>query len=192
MPRFFFPITLLIALIAGSAAVAQADYYQYTDAGGAVNITNQLESVPKKYRTKVKVIKDEELTRKDAGARKQQAAPEQETAAPAEAVAPAPAAPQGKIAELSARFPWFKPLLYLAGVFAAFLVVLKVASAVSSALFSRLIYLCFFLGVFVLLYKAYTEHLVADTMAVKEKAVNMMKKATVREAPLPGEEPAKK
>jgi len=168
--------------------VAFADYYKYTDASGAVNITNKLESVPQKYRSRVKVITDEKLNQKDLGARK--AVPEsvQEDAAPAkEEAAPAP---RGKFAELGERFAWFKPLVYLAGVFAALLVVIKIAALVPSAMLARLIYLSFFIGVSAFLYKVYIDHMVAESIAVKNKAVNMMKKSMVREMPLPGEAPA--
>jgi len=183
---------LFLCLTAASIPVAWADYYRYTDASGAVNITNKLDSVPQKYRSKVKVISDAALSKQDPGAGKVQP-PEpaqEETLQPNAAVAPEPAtAPQGKIAELSERFVWFQPLLYLAGILAAFLVVIKVASLVPSAQLSKLIYLSFFIGVFVFLYKAYVEHVVADSLAVKEKAVSMVKKSSVREIPLPDEAP---
>lgn len=192
MPKILLQLMLFFCLTAGSIPVAIADYYKYTDASGVVHITNTLESVPQKYRSKVKVISDAALSKQDAGARKEQPpeSGQEETRQPNPALAPAPAtAPQGKIAELSARFVWFKPLLYLAAILAAFLVVIKLASVVPSAQLAKLIYLCFFIGVFVVLYKAYVEHVVADSMAVKEKAVTMIKKSSIREIPLPDEAP---
>ena len=192
MGRTVLQLMLFFWVTAGSVPAVLADYYKYTDTSGAVNMTNKLDAVPHKYRSRVKVIKDEELSKKDQGARKlQQPEPaREESGVSEEAAAPAPApAPQGKIAELSARYVWFKPLLYLAAVLAAFLAVMKVASLVPSAQLSKLIYLSFFIGVFVFLYKAYVEQVVADSLAVKEKAVNMMKKSSVREIPLPGEAP---
>lgn len=180
---------LFLGVILNGVAPALADYYKYVDSSGAVNMTNKLESVPQKYRSRVKVITDESLSKKDQGAKKeQQPAAQEESAAPQEAAAVP--APQGKFAEFCSAHVWMKPLLYVAGILAAFLVVMKLASVVPSAQLSKLIYLSFFIGVFVLLYKAYIEHVVADSIAVKEKAVNMMKKANVREVPLPGEEPA--
>jgi hypothetical protein len=192
----FLQLMLFLGVTLGIVQVALADYYKYTDASGAVNISNKVESVPQKYRSHMKVIKDETLSKQDTGARKQQQ-PEpaqEESSMPKEAAAPAPTlAPQGKIAELSARFIWFKPLLYVGAILAAFLIVLKLASVVPSPQLSKLIYLSFFIGVFTFLYKAYVEHVVADSLAVKEKAVTMMKKASVREL-LPDEDapPAKK
>jgi hypothetical protein len=188
-------LLLSFCLIAGCAPVALADYYKYTDANGTVNISNTLESVPQKYRARMKLIREETLTKQDQGARKQ-AAPEagrEESGAPqgVPAAAPAPApAPQGTFAALSAH-AWFKPLLYVAGFFAGLMAVIKLTSVIPSALLSKLIYLSFFIGVFVLMYKAYIEHVVADSLAVKDKAVTMMKKASEREIPLPGEGPGK-
>lgn len=195
MPKRFLQLVLFFCLMAGSVPIALADYYRYTDAGGAVNITNKLDTVPEKYRSSVKVIRDETLSKQDPGARKQQpeATPEEsglakETAAPATAAVPA-AAPQGKLAELSARFIWFKPLLFLGAILAAFLVVIKISSLVPPGPLSKLIYLTYFFGVGVFLYQAYIEHVVADSLAVKEKAVNMMKKSSQRELPLSEEAP---
>ena len=188
-------LMLLFAVTLGIVPVALADYYKYTDASGAVNISNKLESVPQKYRSHLKVIKDETLSKQDTGARKeQQPEPAQEESSMSkETAAPAPAlAPQGKIAELSARFIWFKPLLYVGAILAAFLVVLKLASVVPSPQLSKLIYLSFFIGVFTFLYKAYVEHVVADSLAVKQKAVTMMKKTNVRELPDEDAPPVKK
>ena len=190
MTRKFLQMMLFFSLTAGFLLGALADYYKYTDASGAVTITNKLDSVPQKYRSRLKVIKDDALSKQDPGAGKQlQSEPaREESNAPQEAAAPAPAA-QGKFTELSARYVWFTPLLYLAGILAAFLGVVKLASLVPSGQLSKLIYLSFFLGVFVFLYQAYVAHVVKDSLAVKEKAVAVMKKSMVREAPLPGEEP---
>ena len=192
MGRTLLQVMLLFFMTSGSVPVALADFYKYTDTGGAINITNKLESVPQKYRSRVKVVRDEALSKQDPGARRQQP-PEpaqEESGISRETAAPAPApAPQGKFAQLAALHSWFKPLCCLAAFLAAFLLVIKLASLVPSAPLSKLIYLCFFLGVFVFLYQAYVEHVVADSLAVKEKAVSMMQKSMVRELPLPGEAP---
>jgi len=56
------------------SAVARAEFYKYKDDTGAVVMTNRMEDVPKKYRKRVKVIWDEELSAKDPLARRQAAA----------------------------------------------------------------------------------------------------------------------
>jgi hypothetical protein len=187
MTRNLLLLPMLFCLTLVSAPAAMADYYKYTDAAGGVNITNKLDAVPQKYRSRVKVITDDTLTKKDTGARKAlPAAGQEESGTPTEAAAPAVAAapaPGGKFAQFSARHVWFTPLLYLAGIFALLLAVIKLASVVPSPQLSKMIYLSFFIGVSVFLYKAYVEHVVADSLAVKEKAVTMMKKSMVREPP---------
>jgi len=190
LARTLLQLMLLGALSACFASPAVADFYKYTDSSGSVNITNTLDAVPQKYRSRVKVVRDETLQKKDTGAQKQQAPQPavEENAAPQAAPEPAPV-PQGRFAELSERYPWFKPLVYVAGIIAALLAVIKVASMVPSPQLSKLIYLGFFIGVFVFLYQAYIQHVVADSLAVKNKAVDMMKKANQREIVLPGEAP---
>jgi len=167
-----------------------ADYYQYKDSRGVISMTNKLESVPAKYRSSMKVIHEEP---KKAPAKADEAAPQAaEAASPATdqsaAATPAAEAPSGKFAELCARFPWLKPLLYIAGFFAALVAVFKVTSHIPSPLLSRLILLSFFVAVFVFMYKSYVEYMVNSSVEIKAKAVNMMKKSGTREQPLPGEE----
>jgi len=190
--RTFLQMMLVLGVLVGSASMTLADYYKYTDASGAINMTNKLDTVPQKYRSRVKVIHEETLSKQDPGARKQQAEPvQEESSSTPKAAAPAPAAaPQGKIAELSARYVWFLPLLYLGGFFAALMVVIKLASLVPSAALSKLIYLSFFLGVGVFLYQAYIAHVVEDSIAVKEKAVKSLQKANMQGLPPIDEAPA--
>jgi hypothetical protein len=181
---------LVVCLMVGFIPGALADYYKYTDASGAVTMTNKLDTVPQRYRSRLKVIREDAPTKQNPGARKEPQAepvPEESSSTPQAAAAPAPA-PQGRIAQLSARYIWFEPLLYLAGFFAALLVVIKLASLVPSAGLSKLIYLSFFLGVGVFLYQAHVRHVVEESLAVKEKAVNMVKKSNMTEIQLPGEE----
>jgi len=169
-----------------TAPAALADYYKYTDSRGGISITNNLDSVPAKYRSTMKVVR--ESPQKDAGAgnQLQQPQPEPEAAAPEQTGAAAPAeAPTGKFAELSARFPWFKPLVYVGIFLATFVVMIKVTALLPSPLLAKVIYLAFFLGVFVFLYKAYVAHVVESTAKIKEKAAIMMKNSTVRELPQP-------
>lgn len=160
-----------------------ADMYQYTDSRGVVNMTNELKSVPQKYRANMTVIREAPKKKEPAKQTQEQEQEASQTADPAaDAAAPAQA-PQGRFAELSARFVWFKPLVYLVAIVAALLAVIKVTSQLSSPHLSKVIYLAFFMGVFVFLYKAYVSHMVDSTLKIKEKAVIMMKKSSVREAP---------
>lgn len=158
--------------------VALANLYTYTDSNGVVSMTNNLKSVPKKYRATMTV-------EREAPKPKQVEQPVQsyEPAASGTSAAPPAQAPAGKFAELSARFPWFKPLVYLFGIFAALLLLIKVTSQLSSPHLSKVIYLSFFLGVSVFLYKSYVTHVVDSSMKIKEQTVEMMKKSSQRELP---------
>jgi len=65
---------LVIAILLNLPSAARAEFYKYKDSSGALVITNKFEDVPKKYRKRVKVVWDEELTAKDPLARRAAAA----------------------------------------------------------------------------------------------------------------------
>jgi hypothetical protein len=50
--------------------VAGAEFFKYKDDGGNLIITNRMEDVPKKYRSRVKVVWDKDLEAKDPLARR--------------------------------------------------------------------------------------------------------------------------
>ena len=149
-------------------------------------MTNRLESVPARYRSTMKVIREDSPVKKNPHSRREAppAAEEPTTLVQAGAAEPAPV-PVGKFADLSARFAWFKPLVYLGAFLATFIALGKLTALLPSVLLSKVIYLAFFLGVFVFLYKAYVNHVVESTRNIKEKAVVMMKKANEREQAQP-------
>jgi Domain of unknown function (DUF4124) len=186
-----FPILFLAwFLFPGGGRSAHANYYKYTDKTGAVCFTNNPDSVPKKYRATMKVIRKETLERKDRASRI--GTPGRETATPAPGVAevqkqtaPAPAAPTSTFGQLSARFPWLKAVFITGAILCAFLVVRKLSDLLPSALLGRLILIAFFLGVFVFVYKSYAEHLSKSYSDVKTKILAMFENANKREAPEP-------
>ena len=168
-----------------------ADYYKYTDRHGVVSITNKLDSVPAKYRSTMKVVREDPKPAPGVAAQVPAAQPA-EAAVPEQAAnaSPEPTPSPGKFAELSSRHAWFKPLVFVAGFLALFVAIIKLTSQISSPLLSRLIYLSFFFGVFVFLYKSYVAHVVESTTKIKANATAIMKNSMQREAPvLPGEVP---
>lgn len=170
-------------------ALSKADYYKYTDSRGTVNITNKLESVPARYRSTMKVVREEKKKAPAAGPQGTAGAEPQAAPALEQQAAPEPEQkPESSFARLCGRFVWLKPLLYVIGAVASFVVVIKVASMLGPML-SKVIYLSFFLGVFVFLYKAYAEYVVTSSARIKENAVNIMKKSSNRELPAPEEGP---
>ncbi len=186
----FLPYFMLLAVVGLTwltPALSSADYYKYTDNRGTVNITNKLESVPSRYRSTMKVVREEK--KKAPAAELQSTAGAEQQAAPAleqQAVPEPEQKPESSFSRLCGRFVWLKPLLYVMGGVALFVVVIKVASQLGPML-SKVIYLSFFLGVFVFLYKAYAEYVVTSSARIKENAVNIMKNSSNRELPEPDE-----
>ncbi|MBJ6726910.1 DUF4124 domain-containing protein [Geomesophilobacter sediminis] len=168
-------IFLLLAgllLLAGSTAFA--DLYQYTDRNGVVTVTDKLDSVPKKYRATMKVTREEP-----------KAAPQLPTASSVEMGAAQEAAPSAAPPKATAdagRRGWVTPVLVLVGLAAGFFIVLRLTRNLVSAQLAKVIYLVFFLGVSVFLYKSYAEHLVEGTLGMKQKVLGMFKKANARES----------
>lgn len=164
-------------------AQSSADYYKYTDNRGTVNITNKLESVPARYRSTMKVVREE---KKKAPAAEQQSTDAEPQAVPAleqQAVPEPEQKPDSAFSRLCGRFVWLKPLLYVMGGLALFVVVIKVVSMLASPMLSKVIYISFFLGVFVFLYKAYADYVVSSSAKIKENAMTIMKKSSNRELP---------
>jgi hypothetical protein len=186
-------LPLLLTLFAASAQTAHADYYKYTDGTGSVCITNKIESVPPKYRATMKVIREETLAAKDKVKRPEplrDAKPVPAASAPAPAKAAAPAEePTSTYGQLAARYTWFKPALIVGAVILLYLIVRKIAVALPSALFARLLCIVFFLGVFVFLYVSYARYLSSSYYTFKTKMLALFEKSNRREAPGPGELP---
>lgn len=190
MSRFFSILFCLLCLGSFLAVSdALADYYKYTDSHGVVSITNKLESVPAKYRSTMKVIKEDAPAKKEPGAQRQEEAVAPEQAPQPSAEAPAPGT-YGKFEELSGRFPWFKPLIYLAVIVALFTAVTKITTLISSRLLSKVIYIVFSLSVFLFLFKTYSAHVVESSQKLKQDAVSAVKKTREVKDPLPEGAPA--
>ena len=68
---------VVVAMLLVLPQVSMADFFKYKDNKGNLIITNRFEDVPKKYRKRVIVIWDKDLTAKDPVARRSAAALEQ-------------------------------------------------------------------------------------------------------------------
>ena len=186
--------SLSLIWVAGLGRHAFADYYKYTDGSGAVCITNNLGTVPRKYRATMKVIREEALDKKDKGA--QIKAPREASEAPEaspQAEMPNHALPEEPTSfngRMFARFPWSRPLVAVLATLAAFLLVRKLSSHLSSSLLAKVIYLAFFLGVSVFAFKAYAEHVTNSYFSIKKKILVMFEKSNRRELPEPTDSPS--
>ena len=188
--------TIVITAVATLTVVplaARADYYKYTDKTGAVCITNTPDSVPPKYRSSMKVIREETLDRKDRANRiesQRQAPAAPESAPPEEAQKQdTPAEPVSVVGRLKARSPWLLPALLAGAVIVLFLIVRKLSEIMPSPLLARLIALSFFVGVFLFTYKLYAEHISTSYFTIKTKTIALFEKANRSELPEPGEKP---
>lgn len=173
-------ICLLYLSLFAAVSSAFADYYKYTDGNGVINMTNRLDAVPKKYRSSMKVVK-EEAKPVSANRQVEQTEPSREEAA--SSVAPASAAaPQSTFSALCDRFVWLRPLTYVAGIFALLLVVIKITSLIKSPLISRLIYVAFSLGVFGFLYQTYMGNVMQQSRRAIDDARSIVEKSKARES----------
>lgn len=174
-------VRLLFAIGTFTAAFAPevwADFYQYTDGSGVVSITNKLDGVPKKYRSTMKVVREEPAAKKVVRSEPVQTEPVSiETTS--QSVAPANLA--GRFDELGNRFPWFKPAVYLAVIVAIFTLITKVTVLLPSRLLGRVIYLAFTVGVLAFIYKSYSAHVVETTQKLKGEAEAVARKAAARQ-----------
>lgn len=167
---------------AAPVSPAFADYYQYTDSKGVVSMTNKLSAVPPQYRSSMKVIHEDAppKTQKQPEGGSEEAAVSNQPAA----------APASRFEELAARFPWFKPLVYLGVVTALFLAITKVTALLPSRLLAKVIYLAFSLGVFAFIYTTYLGRVSQTTQKLKDDALATVKKSQERQQALPPGEPA--
>jgi len=163
-----------------------ADYYKYTDKTGAVCITNNIKSVPQRYRSIMKVIREETRAKKDRATRidSSQETPDQSTAGAVPQMRDvAPAEPASLLARLTSGASWKKPTLIACVFVSLFLIVRKLSAVLPSALLAKVIYLAFFLGTFVFLYKSYTEYITNSFITIKTKMISMFEKSNRREEP---------
>jgi hypothetical protein len=175
----------------GGNRIARADYYRYTDSTGAVCMTNTLDSVPRKYRASMKVIREEALDRKDQANRgllphaapALSPAPQEAVTTPQENGSAAPGEKASVLSRLTGGAPWKKALLIVGVIVVLFVIVKKLTDLLPSAQLARVICIAFFLGTFVFLYKAYAEHLTNSFTTIKSRMIAMFEKSNRREAP---------
>ncbi len=181
------PLLALAGTLAPNASV-HADYYKYKDSKGTICITNKLDSVPNKYRSTMKVIREEKTRRVDRESQPAlpsavaPATPEQSSSRGGVQSA-APSQVDSSADGLAVRFPWVKAVLVVLGLAAALLTVAKLTSMISSPQLSRLISIVFFAGLFLFTYKVYADHLVDGYFTIKTKILKMFANANAREAP---------
>ncbi|GFO56006.1 hypothetical protein GMSM_30130 [Geomonas sp. Red276] len=178
----FKPVGLFLlvgCLLLAFAATSFADLYKYTDARGVVVITDKMESVPARFRSSVKMVRD---AKPAPAAEPVAAAGVDQGAQPAAAPSPAAeTATGGKFAELCSRFPWLKPVLWIAAIAAGFVCLTKIVSLLPSPLLGRALYLAFTLGVLLLLYRSLAGTMAENSKALVNDATSLVKKVNERQ-----------
>lgn len=195
---YTFAVALLTFLsgagVFGQIPFACADYYRYTDNKGIICITNNLNAIPLKYRSSMKVIREDKSGRPDRGIQMQSpqggsAALREPAAAGHDRQAATPSQSDSRFVRVMARFPLIKLLIIIAGIVALSIIIVKLTSLIPSPQLARLINIALFLGLFVFAYKLYAENLVGNYFTIKTKILGIFKRANVREAPETGAKP---
>lgn len=168
--------------------LACADYYRYTDNKGIICITNNLNTIPPKYRSTMKVIREDKPGRLEGGSQTQTSQGRssealEQSAASHDRQGDTPSQSDSQLAKFMARFPLIKLMFIIAGIVSASFIILKLTSVIPSPQLARLINIVFFLGLFVFAYKLYSDYLVGNYFTVKEKILEIFTKAKVREVP---------
>jgi hypothetical protein len=168
--------------------IASADFYKYLDESGGVNVTNDYNSVPERYRAGVTVVSESDLQKK-AQARDKQfrdlRTREEEQRRRREVAAPLKVAPESQPAidsksetttlksavtgepdSTGRKFGWFErqlPLLKVSGIIVLFLAAAVVVGRLISALVPRtlgiVIRIALFTGVAVYVFNAFSERI---------------------------------
>jgi hypothetical protein len=164
-------LLLVFGLLFCSIGSSRADMYKYTDDSGSVCMTNSLESVPKKYRGTMTVIREEKPTQKKLLPEVQkrttdplpQAAPE-----PQSAVTSAPATDTGGNNRRNVT-----TALLAGGIVAGFFLLRWLGSAVGAPRTGLLLFLVLSLAGCVYLYNLYIVEMRSMFSGLRKDALNM-------------------
>jgi hypothetical protein len=184
----------LLLAAASPPRQAFADYYLYYDHTGTPTMTNNLASVPARYRATMKVVKEEKPATKaasatpESGPAESPARPEQ--SAPQQIVAVEQPAPW--FSAMAKRHFWFAPLLLLIGIALLIPLLRRICRLLPSPLLSRLIYLSFLVGLLVFCTKYYADYLTNSYLTVKSRMMGMLASVNTRQAAESGGQEAKR
>lgn len=164
-------ICSLLAWVIASDALA--DYYRYTDSRGVINMTNKLDSVPAKYRSKVTVIPESAPAKSEV----QQPEPAAEEKAPS-------SQPAQNVPVLE-RYPWLKVLAYLALMTGALWAIARACRLLPSRALGKLLCTVLSLGLLLFLFNSYSDHAVSIFHKLKQDATSLIEKSHARQQSLP-------
>lgn len=185
------PVVVLLLGLLPQAAECKT-LYRYKDASGTICFTDDLKSIPAKFR------KDARPFAPPAGGVPSSAPIPQDpptSASPPEPVMPPTVAPPSAVAGAAAmaqdywQKPWVRGVAFLAGAFVLFLFLLQLLEYIPSRNLGRLILLIFFLGTAVFGYKLSVEKMLQGYVAAKAETTRVVDEANKhQEARLPARE----
>jgi hypothetical protein len=153
--------------------------YKYRDESGTVCMTNSLESVPKKYRRSMTVIKE------DTGTGDKLLAPVPAAQSDPQRGAPAPAAmtpaAQPAVPASGMRHIYLKAGLTVAGLVVAFLLLNRLGEGLGFRRAAMALFVTISLLAGVFLYRSYIREVSATFTGLKENARNIKKNVETRE-----------
>lgn len=176
--RGFFSAIVVFLLIIFALPLCYADMYRYTDDSGSVCITNSLESVPKKYRKAMTVVKEE-----SASPKKLLPEVQKRTTDPL----PQAGAHQSAIQEETSLQPvdnrpkYIRTALVVAAVVASFFLLGWIGRAIGAPRTGTLLFLLFTLVGGVYLYRLYVKELHTVFSSLRKDAINIKKNVETRE-----------
>lgn len=151
--------------------LSRADFYKYKDANGTISITNELDKVPPRYRSRVKVVK-EGIPAPAPGAAPQEApAAAKQDAQPA--ASPPVAAKEGWLAR---QMPLLKVGAVLGALLFAVLFVGRLVGSLLPRAAATIIRIGLVLGVGIFIFKSYSEQ-IADAFAKVKGEADVAQKA---------------
>jgi len=183
---------LSIVILTSCPVCASAAFYRYYDETGGVNVTNDLNSIPERYRSNVTVITEKELENKKKAREKQErtengaavrsqrqqqqvapvqsAAPESTTAASAEQKKPASAPDKTSDGWLSRQLPLLKVAGIIAILIAGFVIAGKFVSALAPRPLAIAIKVALFAALSVYIFKGFSEKIVDAFARIKDES----------------------
>lgn len=167
---------LLLSLLV--AAPAHADMYKYQDETGAVSITNDLNSVPKKYRRGMTVVREESATPQKLLPPVQ---PKAEDLTRTQGTTPQIEQKSAEVSPTANRARFIKTGIVIIGMLLACISLLKLAASLGYPGVGKVLFLTVILLGGVYLYGIYVKELEAAYAGLKTNALNIKSNVETRE-----------
>ena len=181
MKRFPLFKAVLLSTLLGIVSPVGADMYKYVDDAGSVTITNNIDSVPKKYRASMKVVKEEtplsqQKLLPEIQKRKIDPTPSFQTAQPQSQL-------QKESSETTAdkREQYINTGLVIAGLIAGYFILIRLTGSLGFPGTGMVAFVLLVLTSGAYLYKLYIQEMSATFTNLHKDAIGMKKNVETRE-----------